>query len=57
MTQHIFPFESEFQNNLPDAAPPSPSLSPRASDKLALYASSALSGLEHLTLLGCVLLP
>jgi DNA repair protein RadC len=51
MAQHIFPFESELQNNSPEAAPPSRSLSPTVSEKLALYGSSALSGLEHLTLL------
>jgi DNA repair protein RadC len=51
MPQHIFPFESELQNNSKAAAPSSPSLSPTVSEKLALYGSSALSGLEHLTLL------
>ena len=51
MTQHIFPFESELQNNSPEAAPSSPSLSPTVSEKLARYGSSALSGAEHLTLL------
>jgi hypothetical protein len=51
MTQHIFPFESEFQNNPEEAAPSSPSLSPTVSEKLARYGSSALSGAEHLTLL------
>jgi DNA repair protein RadC len=51
MAQHIFPFESELQNNLPKAAPSSPSLSPKVSEKLALYGSTALCGLEHLTLL------
>ncbi|MBV8226631.1 MAG: hypothetical protein JO232_15740 [Verrucomicrobia bacterium] len=51
MALHIFPFESELQNNLPEAAPASPSLSPRFSEKLALYGSTALSGLEHLALL------
>jgi DNA repair protein RadC len=51
MTQHIFPFESELQNFSPEAAPSSPSLSPTVSEKLAMYGSSALSGLEHLTLL------
>jgi len=51
MQGHIFPFESELQNNFPEAAPSSPSLSPTVSEKLALYGSSALSGVEHLTLL------
>jgi DNA repair protein RadC len=51
MTQHIFPFESELQNNFPEAAPSSLSLSPTVSEKLALYGSSTLSGVEHLTLL------
>ena len=51
MTQHIFPFESELQNDFPEAAPSSPSLSPRVSEKLALYGSSGLSAMEHLTLL------
>ena len=51
MTQHIFSFESELQNNFPEAAFSSPSLSPTVSEKLALYGSSALSGVEHLTLL------
>ena len=51
MTQHIFPFEGELQNNSPEAAPSSRSLSPTVSEKLALYGASSLSGLEHLTLL------
>jgi DNA repair protein RadC len=51
MAQHIFPFESDLQNNLPEAAPSSPSLCPRVSEKLALCGSTALSGLEHLALL------
>jgi DNA repair protein RadC len=51
MQSHIFPFESELQNNFPEAASSSPSLSPTVSEKLALYGSSALSGVEHLTLL------
>jgi DNA repair protein RadC len=51
MSQHIFQFESELQNNFPEAAPSSRSLSPTVSEKLARYGSSALSGLEHLTLL------
>ena len=48
MTQHIFSFESELQN-IPEAAPSSHSFS--VSEKLALYGSAALSGVEHLTLL------
>jgi hypothetical protein len=49
MAQHIFQLESELQN-IPEAAPKaSPSFS--VSEKLARYASSALSGMEHLTLL------
>ena len=49
MSQHIFQLESELQN-IPEAAPKaSPSFS--VSEKLARYGSSALSGLEHLTLL------
>jgi DNA repair protein RadC len=51
MSQHIFQFESELQNSSQEAAPSSRSLSPTVSEKLALYGSSALSGLEHLTLL------
>lgn len=51
MSQHIFQFESELQNSSQEAAPSSPSLSPTVSEKLARYGSSALSGLEHLTLL------
>ena len=45
MAHHIFQFESELQN-IPEA---SPSFS--VSEKLARYGSSALSGVEHLTLL------
>jgi DNA repair protein RadC len=51
MTQHIFPFESELQNNQTELAPSSPKFSPTVSEKLALYGSSALSGVEHLSLL------
>jgi DNA repair protein RadC len=51
MQGHIFPFESELRNNFSEAASSSPSLSPTVSEKLALYGSSALSGVEHLTLL------
>ena len=45
MAHHIFRLESELQN-IPEA---SPSFS--VSEKLARYGSSALSGVEHLTLL------
>ena len=49
MAHHIFQLESELQN-IPEAAPKaSPSFS--VSEKLARYGSSALSGVEHLTLL------
>jgi hypothetical protein len=49
MAHHIFQLESELQN-IPEAAPKaSPSFS--VSEKLVRYASSALSGMEHLTLL------
>ena len=49
MSQHIFRLESELQN-IPEAAPKaSPSFS--VSERLARYGSSALSGVEHLTLL------
>jgi hypothetical protein len=51
MQSHIFPFESELQNSSQEAPPSSPSPSPTISEKLSLYGSSALSGLEHLTLL------
>jgi DNA repair protein RadC len=51
MAQHIFSFESELQNISPEAAPSSRSLSSTVSEKLARYGSSALSGVEHLTLL------
>jgi DNA repair protein RadC len=51
MSQHIFQFESELQNSSQEAAPSSPSLSPTVSEKLARYGSSALSGVEHLTLI------
>ena len=51
MAQHIFPFESELQNISQEAAPSSPSLSPTVSEKLERYGSSALSGVEHLTLI------
>jgi len=48
MADHIFQSESELQH-IPEAAPSSPSFS--VSEKLARYGSSALSGVEHLTLL------
>jgi hypothetical protein len=49
MAHHIFQLESELQN-ISEAAPKaSPSFS--VSEKLARYGSSALSGVEHLTLL------
>jgi DNA repair protein RadC len=49
MSQHIFQSSSELQN-IPEAAPKvSPSFS--VSERLALYGSSALSGVEHLRLL------
>jgi DNA repair protein RadC len=48
MAHHIFQLESELQN-IPEAAPSS--LSFAVSEKLARYGSSALSGVEHLTLL------
>ena len=51
MFQHIFQFESELQNSSQEAAPSSPSLSPTVSEKLHRYGSSALSGVEHLTLI------
>jgi DNA repair protein RadC len=46
MSDHIFQLESEL---IPEAAPSSPSFS--VSEKLARYGCSALSGVEHLTLL------
>ncbi|MGA8477314.1 MAG: substrate-binding domain-containing protein [Chthoniobacterales bacterium] len=51
MFQHIFRFESELQNSSQEAAPSSPSLCPTVSEKLERYGSSALSGVEHLTLI------
>src|SRR5580692_10833128 len=49
MARHIFQSETELQN-IPEAAPrASPCFS--VSEKLARYGSSALSGVEHLTLL------
>ena len=49
MAHHIFQLESELQN-IPEAAPET-SRSFSVSEKLARYGSSALSGVEHLTLL------
>jgi hypothetical protein len=49
MAHHIFQLESELQN-IPQAAPEA-SRSFSVSEKLARYGSSALSGVEHLTLL------
>ncbi len=49
MSQHIFQSSSELQN-IPEAAPKA-SLSFSVSEKLALYGSSSLSGVEHLRLL------
>ena len=49
MAHHIFQSESELQN-IPEAAPEA-SRSFSVSEKLACYGSSALSGVEHLTLL------
>ena len=49
MAHHISQLESELQN-IPEAAPKA-SLSFSVSEKLARYGSSALSGVEHLTLL------
>jgi DNA repair protein RadC len=48
MLAHLAISQSSLQNT-PEAAPSSPSFS--VSDRLARYGSSALSGLEHLTLL------
>jgi DNA repair protein RadC len=49
MAQHILQLESELQN-IPEAAPEA-SRSFSVSEMLARYGSSALSGVEHLTLL------
>ena len=49
MAHHISQLESELQN-IPEAAPKA-SLSLSVSEKLARDGSSALSGVEHLTLL------
>jgi DNA repair protein RadC len=48
MAHHILQSESDVQN-IPEAAPSSPSFF--VSEKLARHGSSALSGVEHLTLL------
>ena len=49
MAHHIFQLESELQNIPETASKASPSFS--VSEKLARYGSSALSGVEHLSLL------
>jgi DNA repair protein RadC len=49
MAHHIFQSETELQNILEAAPEASPSFS--VSEKLARYGSSALSGMEHLTML------
>jgi DNA repair protein RadC len=51
MTQHIFSFESELQNNQTEVAPSSPNFSLSVSEKLARYGVNALSDIEHLGLL------
>jgi DNA repair protein RadC len=51
MTQHIFSFESELQNNQAEVAPSSPNFSLSVSEKLARYGVDALSDVEHLGLL------
>jgi DNA repair protein RadC len=51
MTQHIFSFESELQNNQNEVAPSSPNFSLSVSEKLARYGVNALSDIEHLGLL------
>jgi DNA repair protein RadC len=51
MTQHIFSFESELQNNQAEVAPPSPNFSLSVSEKLSRYGVNALSDVEHLGLL------
>jgi hypothetical protein len=48
MAHHIFQSDTELQN-VPEAAPLSPSFC--VSEKLVRYGSSALSGVDHLTLL------
>jgi hypothetical protein len=51
MTQHIFSFESELQNNQAEVAPSSPNFSLSVSEKLSRYGVNALSDVEHLGLL------
>jgi hypothetical protein len=51
MTQHIFSFESELQNNQSEVAPSSPNFSLSVSEKLSRYGANALSDVEHLGLL------
>ena len=51
MTQHIFSFESELQNNQTEVAPSSPNFSLSVSEKLSRYGVNALSDVEHLGLL------
>jgi len=51
MTQHIFSFESELQNNQNEVAPSSPNFSLSVSEKLSRYGVNALSDVEHLGLL------
>jgi len=50
MTQHIFSFESELQNNQAEVAPSSQNFSLSVSEKLSRYGVNALSDVEHL---GC----
>jgi DNA repair protein RadC len=49
MQQHIFQFESEFQNNSQAAPEASPSFA--ISEKLELYGTNSLNVEEHLALL------
>src|SRR5260221_6621897 len=51
MTQHIFSFESELQNNQNEVAPSSPNFSLSVSEKLSRYGANELSDVEHLGLL------
>jgi hypothetical protein len=51
MSQHIFSFESELQNNQAEVAPSSPNFSLSVSEKLSRYGVNALSDVEHLGLL------
>ena len=50
MQGHIFPFESELQNNSQEAAPSSPSLSPTVSEKLERYAEALVAALSMSTI-------